>query len=153
MIFAYTVKGWGLPIAGNPRNHSALLSTPQVDTLREQMGLTRGDRVGPHRRVDARRRVVRAGAPSSSSARARAGRIDIAVPDAAPRPRSPAKPVSTQESFGRIVAALHRDAAVAPYLVTTAPTSPSSTNLAGFINRAGVFAPDDRAGRGATTRS
>ncbi len=27
VIFAYTVKGWGLPIAGNPRNHSALLST------------------------------------------------------------------------------------------------------------------------------
>ena len=25
VIFAYTVKGWGLPIAGNPRNHSALL--------------------------------------------------------------------------------------------------------------------------------
>src|SRR6478752_6664167 len=40
VIFAYTVKGWGLPIAGNPRNHSALLSTPQVDTFRDQMGLT-----------------------------------------------------------------------------------------------------------------
>ena len=26
VVFAYTVKGWGLPIAGNPRNHSALLS-------------------------------------------------------------------------------------------------------------------------------
>ena len=25
VVFAYTVKGWGLPIAGNPRNHSALL--------------------------------------------------------------------------------------------------------------------------------
>ena len=26
IVFAYTVKGWGLPIAGNPRNHSALLT-------------------------------------------------------------------------------------------------------------------------------
>ena len=26
VVFAYTVKGWGLPIAGNPRNHSALLT-------------------------------------------------------------------------------------------------------------------------------
>jgi len=34
VLFAYTVKGWGLPIAGNPRNHSALLSTDQVDQMR-----------------------------------------------------------------------------------------------------------------------
>ena len=27
VIFAFTVKGWGLPIAGHPMNHSALLST------------------------------------------------------------------------------------------------------------------------------
>ena len=26
VVFAYTVKGWGLPTAGNPRNHAALLS-------------------------------------------------------------------------------------------------------------------------------
>ena len=31
VVFAYTVKGWGLPIAGNPRNHSALLSGEQID--------------------------------------------------------------------------------------------------------------------------
>ena len=31
VVFAYTIKGWGLPMAGNPRNHSALLSTAQID--------------------------------------------------------------------------------------------------------------------------
>ena len=31
VVFAYTVKGWGLPIAGNPRNHSALLTGEQID--------------------------------------------------------------------------------------------------------------------------
>ena len=40
VVFAYTVKGWGLPIAGNPRNHSALLSGEQVASLRESFGLT-----------------------------------------------------------------------------------------------------------------
>src|SRR3954471_14665663 len=40
VVFAYTVKGWGLPIAGNPRNHSALLSGEQVDELRASLGLT-----------------------------------------------------------------------------------------------------------------
>ena len=52
------------------------------------------------------------------------------------------RPISTQEAFGRILVDLSRDEAVAPYLVTTAPDVATSTNLAGFINRTGVFAPD-----------
>ena len=40
MVFAYTVKGWGLPIAGNPRNHSALLTSEQIDEMRTRLGLT-----------------------------------------------------------------------------------------------------------------
>ena len=30
MILAYTVKGWGLPIAGDPMNHSQLLTEAQI---------------------------------------------------------------------------------------------------------------------------
>jgi pyruvate dehydrogenase E1 component len=54
------------------------------------------------------------------------------------------KPISTQEVFGRVLVDLSRDEQVAPYLVTTAPDVATSTNLAGFINRKGVFAPDER---------
>ena len=52
--------------------------------------------------------------------------------------------MSTQEAFGRVLVDLSRNEAVAPYLVTTAPDVATSTNLAGFINRTGVFAPDER---------
>ena len=52
-----------------------------------------------------------------------------------------ARPISTQEAFGRILVELSRTEAVAPYLVTTAPDVATSTNLAGFINRMGVFSP------------
>ena len=52
VLFAYTIKGWGLPIAGNPRNHSALLSTAQVDQMREPARPDRRDRVGPARPDD-----------------------------------------------------------------------------------------------------
>ena len=38
VVFAYTVKGWGLPIAGDPLNHSALLSATQIDELRGVAG-------------------------------------------------------------------------------------------------------------------
>src|SRR5215213_9765849 len=39
VIFAYTVKGHGLPIAGDPLNHSQLLSQAQMDALRESWGI------------------------------------------------------------------------------------------------------------------
>lgn len=142
VVFAYTIKGWGLPIAGNPRNHSALLSREQVERLREQTGLdvaTEWDRLDPasaagqwvERRA---RHLVR---------EPRSPKLDaVTVPDGTGV--RAAKPVSTQEVFGRVLVDLSRDTSVAPYLVTTAPDVATSTNLAGFINRTGVFAPAQR---------
>ena len=40
VVFAYTIKGWGLPMAGHPLNHSALMSTDQIDDFRSRIGLT-----------------------------------------------------------------------------------------------------------------
>ncbi|MBB5828289.1 transketolase-like TK C-terminal-containing protein [Micromonospora carbonacea] len=141
VVFAYTVKGWGLPIAGNPRNHSALLTTAQVDALRAAHGLTPAtewDRLDP-----ASPAGIRAGARREALSRPPAGRaLPVAVPETT-RVRA-SKPVSTQEVFGRVLVELARDEAVAPYLVTTAPDVATSTNLAGFINKTGVFAPTEQ---------
>ncbi len=43
VLFAYTIKGYGLEIAGRPQNHSALLTGEQIDRLREELGLTTAD--------------------------------------------------------------------------------------------------------------
>lgn len=37
VIFAYTIKGWRLPIAGAPHNHSKLLSAEEMSTLAEEL--------------------------------------------------------------------------------------------------------------------
>ncbi|HEV7897674.1 MAG TPA: pyruvate dehydrogenase [Planosporangium sp.] len=141
VVFAYTVKGWGLPIAGNPRNHSALLTASQIDALRAESGLdpdTEWDRLDP---------ASPAGIWANSRREAltrppRGQALAIAVPEST-NVRA-AKPVSTQEVFGRVLVDLARDEQVAPYLVTTAPDVATSTNLAGFINKTGVFAPTER---------
>ena len=39
VVFAYTIKGYGLEIAGRPQNHSALLTGEQIDRFRESVGL------------------------------------------------------------------------------------------------------------------
>ena len=148
VVFAYTVKGWGLPTAGNPRNHSALLTGDQIEALRSVVGLdpaTEWDRIDPATpagqwAVARREQLALPPAP---------GPLGVAVPKATGIRGG--KPVSTQEVFGRVLVDLSRDEAVAPYLVTTAPDVATSTNLAGFINRKGVFAPDERRSWGADT--
>ncbi|GAA1800065.1 transketolase-like TK C-terminal-containing protein [Nostocoides veronense] len=141
VVFAYTVKGWGLPLAGNPRNHSALLSTEQVGELRTRLGLTSDtewDRFDP---------TTAAG--QWAGVRAEHLRRDPAqerqpLPVPAATGLKSAKPMSTQEAFGRILVSLSRVDGVGDHIVTTAPDVATSTNLAGFINRTGVFHPEEK---------
>ena len=42
VILAHTIKGWGLPLAGDPLNHTALLTTAQIEELRAAMGVAPG---------------------------------------------------------------------------------------------------------------
>ena len=140
IVFAYTIKGWGLPIAGDPLNHAALLNGAQIAEFRSALALneqTEWDRFEPG--SDAGRWCQRVGAMINN--RPVGERAVVAVP-----PETSvvtAKPVSTQETFGRSIAALAGDAEVAKRLVTTSPDVSVSTNLGGWINKVGVFTPQD----------
>lgn len=142
VVFAYTVKGFGLPIAGNPRNHSALCSSEQIDELRGRIGLTpetewdRFDLATPAGRLCARR------ADELTRPHIDTG-LALSVPESVGVPTA-GQPISSQDAFGRILVGLSRHREVSPYLVTTAPDVATSTNLAGYINRAGVYAPVER---------
>jgi len=141
VVFAYTIKGWGLPMAGNPRNHSALLTPGQINDFRRALNLTEEDEWD---RFDAgsaegivcnERREVLHRPPTSAH-------LDIEVPSQVGVRSS--KPMSTQEAFGRIMVELARDDSLRPYVVTTAPDVATSTNLGGFINKVGVFSPVEK---------
>src|SRR6266545_4922853 len=43
VILADTIKGWGLPFAGDPMNHGALLSAPQLEELGKALGVAPGE--------------------------------------------------------------------------------------------------------------
>lgn len=141
VIFAYTIKGWGLPMAGNPRNHSMSLTGEQIGDLRVKTGLSaenEWDRIDPTTEVGqwvTQRAHHLTRSPKKESTL-------ISVPDSSGI--NPKSAMSTQEAFGRVVVELSRNVNVAPYLVTTAPDVATSTNLAGYINRAGVFNPTEQ---------
>jgi pyruvate dehydrogenase E1 component len=142
VIFAYTIKGWRLPFAGDSLNHSALLGAEQVATLASALGVDADDpwagfaSASTEGRLCARRRrdLGYAAAPSPILP---ATAPALAVPDV-----RIAAATSTQQAFGDTLAALARDPEVGGRLVTAAPDVAVSTNLGGWINRAGVFAPN-----------
>jgi pyruvate dehydrogenase E1 component len=138
IVFAYTIKGNALPIAGRPLNHSALLSGEQIDELRSALGLT------PETEWD-RFEEGSAEAAVCEEARQRLVRSPRAVPATIAVPpqvavRAPARS-STQEAVGRILLDLSRLEGVAERIVTISPDVSVSTNLGGWINKVGVFGP------------
>ncbi|WP_322511070.1 transketolase-like TK C-terminal-containing protein, partial [Chloroflexus sp.] len=138
IIFAYTIKGWGLPIAGNPLNHSMLLSPEQIEALRAQLGIAPGhewDRLPPDSpggRLCAEAATRLYGTPNQPAA-----------PPAIPLPDEIAVPtsgmLSTQDTFGRFLVRAADITGLRERIVTASPDVSVSTNLAGWINKTGVF--------------
>ncbi len=144
IIFAYTIKGWGLPIAGHPLNHSTLLTAEQIEQLREQMGIAAGAEWEGFAPDSAAGKLCAAAAARLSTA---------AVPAVAYCPRDaipdqlglPARgSSSTQDAFGRVLVRLADVELLRPYIVTAAPDVATSTNLSGWINKVGVFDPTEQ---------
>jgi pyruvate dehydrogenase E1 component len=137
VIFAYTVKGHGLPNAGHPQNHSNLLTPVQLAQVAEELGEDTGD---PWRGFE----------PGSAEAllceetarRLRRADAALVTPPQVPADfgRTVAGHASTQQALGRLLLDLTRLApAVARRVVTLAPDVASSTNLGGWVNKAGVW--------------
>jgi pyruvate dehydrogenase E1 component len=142
VVFAYTIKGRGLPTEGHPNNHSALLTAAQMQSLADACGV---DPASPWQRFD----------PETAAGRLceqRAWQLNrdsvtpsrpVAIPASLGHPHR--KPVSTQAALGRFLSDLAHDAPeAAARVVTCSPDVASSTNLGGWINKTGVWSMQDR---------
>jgi len=138
IIFAYTVKGWGLPLAGHPLNHSMLLTEQQMATVRTTLGIATGEEWASF------------AADSAAGQRCAAARARLYPATPAPAPVAPVTiptaigltmrdRASTQDAFGRLLFRLADQPEVAARLVTCSPDVSFSTNLAGWINKTGSF--------------
>lgn len=137
VVFAYTIKGWGLPIAGDPLNHAALLSANQIDTFRSRVGLTLDTEFDRFAEGSDEDRVCRAvgGAINNQPV---PPRPELAIPIEVGIAVG-SKPMSTQEVFGRLLTGLGAISGVGERIITTSPDVSVSTNLGGWINKFGVF--------------
>jgi pyruvate dehydrogenase E1 component len=142
VIIAYTIKGYGLPIQGHPQNHSSLLSDEQFVDLAAMLGR---DAAAPWTRFDS---GTPAGAVCDAAAqRLRRDQPPVTAPPTVPAEigRTPQAITTTQAALGRTLLDLTREAPeVARRVVTVSPDVSSSTNLAGWLNKVGVWSPDVR---------
>ncbi len=140
-FIAYTIKGFGLPLAGHKDNHAGLMTPEQMAAFKRAMGIADGAEWAPFAGMEDeadRLRAFLARAPFAAGGPRRKRARHIPVPAALPL--RAAKRLSTQEAFGRILYELARtDSALAERVVTTSPDVTVSTNLGPWVNRRGVF--------------
>jgi pyruvate dehydrogenase E1 component len=142
IVFAYTIKGRGLPTEGHPNNHSALLNEEQMRALA----------ISTEASLEEPWRTFAPGSAAAALCRRRAQQLARPpVPQAKPNflplatGRSHRAPTSTQAALGRLLTDIARDAPrAAARVVTCSPDVASSTNLGGWINKTGVWSGDHR---------
>ncbi len=145
VFLAYTIKGWGTPLAGHKDNHAGLMTPAQMAGFQQAMGVPEGQEWEPF-----------AATPGAAGLREFLARVPFFAQGArrfaAPALPAPGvqpftdKALGTQQGFGRILDEIAKQGGpLADRLVTMSPDVTVSTNLGGWVNRRGLFARDDQA--------
>ena len=139
-FLAYTIKGWGTPIAGHKDNHGGLMTKSQMAEWQAHMGVAEGEEWEPFATVenpDALKTFLKktpffAGGPR---------RLRDAVMSVPAIELASEREISTQMGFGKILDALSKgDSELADRIVTTSPDVTGTTNLGPWVNRRKLFA-------------
>ncbi|SMX39561.1 1-deoxy-D-xylulose-5-phosphate synthase N-terminal domain-containing protein [Octadecabacter ascidiaceicola] len=144
-FLAYTIKGWGTPIAGHKDNHGGLMNKTQFAAWQDHMGIVEGQEWEPYTGVDdvpALKRFLAEvaffadGARRFSDAKLDVPEIDISTD----------REISTQMAFGKVLDELSKgDSDLAARIVTTSPDVTGTTNLGPWVNRRKLFARAEKA--------
>jgi pyruvate dehydrogenase E1 component len=141
---AYTIKGFGTPLAGHKDNHAGLMTPEQMERFRAAHGVAPGKEWEPFAGLRASPEALRHFLDATPFKRRQAAREPPKIPVPAIAPPE-GKEQSTQEAFGRVLNDLaKRDDALARRIVTTSPDVTVSTNLGGWVNQRGVFDRNDK---------
>ncbi|MGY6536978.1 MAG: transketolase [Pararhodobacter sp.] len=138
---AYTVKGWGTPLAGHKDNHAGLMTPAQMEEFRAAMNIRPGhewDRAEGLGMSEPALDALMARLPFFAAGPRRTSAPALPVPGLEALPDAE---ISTQAAFGKLMDQLAKsDSPLAARIVTTSPDVTVSTNLGPWVNRRGLFA-------------
>ncbi|NOC46781.1 1-deoxy-D-xylulose-5-phosphate synthase N-terminal domain-containing protein [Ruegeria sp. HKCCD7559] len=139
-FLAYTVKGWGTPIAGHKDNHGGLMNNSQFAAWQSHMGVPKGEEWEPLATVQdpAAFKDFLAKAPFFAKGPRRYFDDKLDVPRIEV---DTSREISTQMAFGKILDDLSKgDGPLTERIVTTSPDVTGTTNLGPWVNRRKLFA-------------
>lgn len=139
-FLAYTIKGWGTPIAGHKDNHGGLMNKSQMAAWQEHMGVPAGQEWEKFATVSdpAALQTFLDKVPFFAKGQRRYGDEIIDVPTIEV---SSEREISTQMGFGKILDDLSKgDSILAERIVTTSPDVTGTTSLGPWVNRRKLFA-------------
>ncbi len=144
-FLAYTIKGWGTPIAGHKDNHGGLMNKPQMAEWQAHMGVSEGAEWEPFETVEdpAGLQEFLSRAPFFAKGPRRFGDDKLQVPAIEV---ATDRQISTQMAFGKILDSLSKgDSSLAERIVTMSPDVTGTTNLGPWVNRRKLFALNAKA--------
>ncbi|KIN71972.1 1-deoxy-D-xylulose-5-phosphate synthase N-terminal domain-containing protein [Sulfitobacter guttiformis] len=143
-FLAYTIKGWGTPIAGHKDNHGGLMNKTQMGEWQDYMGVPQGAEWDKFATIadPAAFEAKLAKTPFFAKGARRYGDDVIDVPMIE---LTSDREISTQMAFGKILDNLSKgDSPLAERIVTTSPDVTGTTNLSPWVNRRKLFARDQQ---------
>ena len=139
-FLAYTIKGWGTPLAGHKDNHAGLMTKAQMNEFRQIMGVQEHEEWEPFAGIEDLESLTDflKQVPFFIDGPRRKSADEIAV-SSIETPTD--KLISTQAGFGKILDAISKsDTELSNHILTTSPDVTVSTNLGPWVNRRGLFA-------------
>jgi len=138
-FIAYTIKGWGTPLAGHKDNHAGLMTKAQMETFKAKLGILDGNEWNSfsdqEETIELDQYIKNLPFQKAGHRRFKSKKIevdnDILITDTS---------ISTQNAFGKILDQYAKNnTEFSKRIITTSPDVSVSTNLGPWINRKGLF--------------
>ena len=138
-FIAYTIKGWGTPLAGHKDNHAGLMTKAQMDSFKIKFGINDGDewnRFSDEKQYNKLDEYLKK-LPFQKVGHRKYKSQKISVDENIFIKETK---ISTQNAFGKILDQYaNNDTEFSNRIVTTSPDVSVSTNLGPWINKKGLF--------------
>ena len=142
-FIAYTIKGWGTPLAGHKDNHAGLMTKSQMEVFKSKLGIIDGSEwnsfADEKEGLDIDSHLKNLPFQKAKHRRFKSEKINLDDIVAIKETK-----ISTQNAFGKILDQYAKNnSEFSDRIITTSPDVSVSTNLGPWVNRKGLFSRND----------
>ena len=140
-FIAYTIKGFGLPLAGHKDNHAGLMNNEQMESYKNNLNIKNGQEWDYYSGLDSSEDIIKDFLSKNSFYKGQKRLFrdqEINVPNKLHYKNSQSS--NTQEVFGRILNEIGKNESdLSRRIVTFSPDVTVSTSLGGWVNQKQIY--------------